>query len=293
MKPLITIAIINFNYGRFLEKAINSALSQESEDFILEVLLIDDGSTDESDNIANKHAKITNFKHSKTENKGFGFSLTRAVLEAKGDYLFFLDADDYFEKDKVIAFLKYFEKGYDFVCDTSSYINAMGQIIGGGAAGSTSTIAIRKESINFLLPVENELSFHFLLFIGKGIILKQSFTRYRIHDKNMTDRKIAGKWNDYLGGITIRLAQRIFDLSKKERLNLNFTNFTLRRVSNLLYSRAYYNYLEADLEIGNYISSWKHYFQMIYYALKSKRIPSRLHFKMLVRTIFQLPSFPK
>ena len=52
-KPLVTIYITNHNYGKFVKKAINSVLSQTYRNF--ELIIIDDGSTDNSKKIINKY----------------------------------------------------------------------------------------------------------------------------------------------------------------------------------------------------------------------------------------------
>jgi len=54
MSPLISVYITNYNYARFLKKAIDSVLSQSFHDF--ELLIIDDGSTDDSKNIIEGYA---------------------------------------------------------------------------------------------------------------------------------------------------------------------------------------------------------------------------------------------
>ncbi|MCB1946426.1 MAG: glycosyltransferase, partial [Thauera sp.] len=53
MQPLVSIIITNYNYGRFLGEAIESALAQTWQD--REILFIDDGSTDDSLDIASRY----------------------------------------------------------------------------------------------------------------------------------------------------------------------------------------------------------------------------------------------
>ena len=55
IKPLITIYITNHNYGRFISKSINSVLNQSFKKY--ELIIIDDGSTDNSIDIINKYCK--------------------------------------------------------------------------------------------------------------------------------------------------------------------------------------------------------------------------------------------
>ncbi len=58
--PLITIYITNYNYGRFLKDSIKSVFNQTYTNF--ELIIIDDGSTDDSRNILNKYKNYKNIK---------------------------------------------------------------------------------------------------------------------------------------------------------------------------------------------------------------------------------------
>ncbi len=291
----VTISIINYNYGRFLRKAIQSALAQECHNITIEVRVIDDGSTDESDNIALDFSDYSNFYFSKTENKGFAFALTRAIVEARGTFVFLMDADDYFSESKVSEVIPYLQKNYLYVSDYATYINEDGQIRQGKAWGSTSTVAVNKQAVLPLLPVENELSFMTLYKIGRGIVLEKSLTYYRFHNKSMTDRKQSGKQQTYLAKITHNLSDRLVTInSLSEECPWNgITKKKVEQVANEFRSQAYYNELEATLERREIIKAYKSYFKMIIFFLKSREKFSFFHCKMLVRTILLKPSFPK
>lgn len=90
----VTVYILNYNYGRYLLKAIKSVLSQTYKD--IEVLVIDDGSTDNSDEILNEFSsQVTVIKQ---QNMGLVKSIIKAFTIAKGDYVVRLDADDWLEE---------------------------------------------------------------------------------------------------------------------------------------------------------------------------------------------------
>ena len=93
--PQISIIIPVYNGEKHLEKALNSALNQSLEN--LEIILIDDGSTDKTSDIitqyAEKDSRIVALKN--PQNKGLSYSRNLGIEKAKGEYLFFLDADDY------------------------------------------------------------------------------------------------------------------------------------------------------------------------------------------------------
>jgi glycosyltransferase involved in cell wall biosynthesis len=90
-KPLVTIGIPVFNDERFIYGAIKSALSQTYKN--IEVIILDDASTDETSNICkifkNKTRYIRNEK-----NMGIGYGRWKICQEAKGDYIAFVSADD-------------------------------------------------------------------------------------------------------------------------------------------------------------------------------------------------------
>ncbi len=88
MPPLVSIIITNYNYGRFLGEAIESALAQTWQN--REILFIDDGSTDDSVEVARRYP-ITLFTQ---KNSGVCIARNNALSVARGEYVSFLDADD-------------------------------------------------------------------------------------------------------------------------------------------------------------------------------------------------------
>lgn len=289
----VTIAIINYNYGRFLKQAIESAINQDTTSSF-EVLLIDDGSTDESDDIASSYANRTNFRFSKTENKGFAASLNRVVSEAHGKYIFFLDADDYFSPTKIEALLPYLRSGSIYVSDSPFLVDEKGDPLYKGLWGCTSTVAVCREKLEPLLPVENELSFSALLRLGKGIALRDSYTYYRYHSNSMTNRKIPGKWNIYLSRVTHNLANKLLSISYENKGSTwDVSRKRLNSVAFFFRSQAFYNELEAHLELSENLKSYKKCLLMLYWSLRASGKISFFHLRMIAKTILGKPSFPK
>jgi glycosyltransferase involved in cell wall biosynthesis len=95
--PLISILIDNYNYGRFLREAIESALNQTYRD--IEVIVVDDGSTDNSREIIDSYGDrvIPVLK----ENGGHASAMNAGVAASKGDFICLLDSDDFFYPEKV------------------------------------------------------------------------------------------------------------------------------------------------------------------------------------------------
>lgn len=90
-KPLLSIVIANYNYGRFLEEAIQSVLSQSCNDY--ELIVVDGGSTDNSVEIIKKYEdKIAWWVSEK--DKGQSDAFNKGFAQAKGRFLTWLNADD-------------------------------------------------------------------------------------------------------------------------------------------------------------------------------------------------------
>jgi glycosyltransferase involved in cell wall biosynthesis len=94
---LVSIIIIFFNGEEFLEEAIESIFSQTYANW--ELLLVDDGSTDGSTEIALRYSKqfpqqIRYLEHDQHQNRGMSATRNLGIRHAKGEYLIFLDSDD-------------------------------------------------------------------------------------------------------------------------------------------------------------------------------------------------------
>ena len=102
--PLVSIIITSYNYERFLPQTIDSALNQTYP--FKEVIVVDDGSTDNSPTIINSYGnKITPIFQ---ENRGVGSATNAGFLASQGEIIFFLDSDDIFFPQKVEEMVKYF-----------------------------------------------------------------------------------------------------------------------------------------------------------------------------------------
>lgn len=113
---MINVSIITpvYNVERCIGKTINSIISQSSKDF--ELLLIDDGSKDRSIKIAEDLLKNSdvNYRIITQENAGVSAARNRGIAEANGEYVCFLDSDDYIHKDYIKLM---YEKASTCNCD--------------------------------------------------------------------------------------------------------------------------------------------------------------------------------
>jgi glycosyltransferase involved in cell wall biosynthesis len=95
--PLVSILINNYNYGRFLADAIDSALRQDYPN--VEVVVVDDGSNDHSREIILSYGDL--IKPVLKSNGGQASAFNAGVATSRGDLICFLDADDVFYPAKV------------------------------------------------------------------------------------------------------------------------------------------------------------------------------------------------
>lgn len=95
---LVSVIIPVFNGEKYLDEAIASVTGQSYRP--LEIIIVDDGSTDGSAAIARRHAFVT---YCFQENSGLSAALNRGVDLARGNFLAFLDADDLWNTDKLAS----------------------------------------------------------------------------------------------------------------------------------------------------------------------------------------------
>ena len=98
MNPAISVIVPVYNKEPYLHRCIDSILSQTFTDF--ELLLIDDGSTDRSGEICDAYAgKDKRVRVFHKENGGVSSARNKGIQKANGEWIIFLDADDYFLLD--------------------------------------------------------------------------------------------------------------------------------------------------------------------------------------------------
>jgi glycosyltransferase involved in cell wall biosynthesis len=90
--PRISVLVTAYNYGRYLGRALDSVLAQDYQTDALEVIVVDDGSTDDTPEVVRPY--LDRIRYVRKENGGVVSAFNRAVEEATGDYYAILCADD-------------------------------------------------------------------------------------------------------------------------------------------------------------------------------------------------------
>lgn len=117
--PKVSVIVPIYNVEKYLEKCINSLLSQTLED--IQIILVNDGSKDNSGNIAREYEKNNKNRiiYIEKENGGLSDARNYGLKYATGDFIAFLDSDDYIEKNAYEEmYNKAIEENADYVeCD--------------------------------------------------------------------------------------------------------------------------------------------------------------------------------
>ena len=120
MKVLFSVVIAVYNTEAYLAEAVESVLSQTVPAQMTEIILVNDGSTDRSDEICQMYASRypDRIKYIRQENQGVSAARNAGIEASEGDYLSFLDSDDRLENNvlqKVLDFYKKYKDKTDVV----------------------------------------------------------------------------------------------------------------------------------------------------------------------------------
>lgn len=217
-KPLVTVLINNYNYGHYLEEAIESALAQTWQP--LEIIVVDDGSTDNSRQILERFRdRITIILK---DNGGQASAFNIGIQAAQGEIICFLDSDDYWVSEKVERIVaKYHEGPWGLVCHDLLEVDAEGSRLNNKTytqhrnvilregnvleflssvgfiwiftptSGMSICAALAKQIIplpeqDFRISADNPLAFAAICFAPYGFI-NESLGFYRLHGSNRYD----------------------------------------------------------------------------------------------------------
>ena len=95
--PLVSVIIPSYNYAGFLLHAVSSVLQQRCPQVEVEVIVVDDGSTDNTAEVARSFGPDVHYIYQ--ENQGLSAARNAGLHAARGDFIAFLDADDLHAKE--------------------------------------------------------------------------------------------------------------------------------------------------------------------------------------------------
>lgn len=129
MNELVSIIVPIYNVETYLSKCIDSLINQTYEN--LEIILVNDGSTDRSGDIASNYAKKdARIRYVEQENQGQGSARNHGIKLAQGTYLSFVDSDDSIDKKMIEKMVRKMEiKDLDIVVCSYERFNEYGKAI--------------------------------------------------------------------------------------------------------------------------------------------------------------------
>lgn len=114
MNHKVSVIIPTYNDTKYIKNSIESVLSQSFKDF--EIIVIDDGSTDNTKSILNSYIESKKIFYLFQENKGQTIARNNGILVAKGLYVAFIDSDDeWIDKDKLKKQVDFLDYNPDYV----------------------------------------------------------------------------------------------------------------------------------------------------------------------------------
>jgi len=210
---LVSVIIPVYNGDRYLSEGIESVLAQTYR--AIEVIVVDDGSTDRSANVVKQHAPLTRYSYQ--EHSGLSAALNHGISLSRGSFFAFIDADDLWTEDKlerqmaiidgnreVDAVFGHVEQFYspDLEEVEKRKIRYPSQIVPGY---STGTMRIRREAFLWIGLFESRWRVgQFVEWYAraverglKSVMLSEVLMKRRLHASNMGIRESASQ-TDYL-----------------------------------------------------------------------------------------------
>lgn len=204
----VSVVIDNHNYGRFLKETLDSVLAQVLDSVAVEIIVVDDGSTDDSREILSTYAPRVKSLLQARQGQATAFNVGLAA--ASGDIVCLLDSDDVFLPGKLQAVVSAFKDPkvvcvQHFLHDTDAHLKPLPRrfpawparyTLDDYAAGraeftATSGLAFRREVLLKLLPIPKNLFYYlddFLtahaLFFGEIANIPEVLGLHRMHGAN-------------------------------------------------------------------------------------------------------------
>ena len=213
-KPHISVLIDTYNQERYIEQAIMSVLEQDFPREEMEIVVVDDGSTDNTPFVIQQF--LPSVRYIRLTNGGQVAAYNATLPELNGRIVCFLDGDDWWAKEKLTAVAEAFERnpkvaavGHGFyevrnneparemfvpaktcLLDLSS-VEAARLADAGLTLLGTSRLSVRREILNRIGPIPLESIFFdapifgFALALGGALILDRPLCYYRQHSQNL------------------------------------------------------------------------------------------------------------
>jgi glycosyltransferase involved in cell wall biosynthesis len=277
--PLVSVLITTYNYGRFIEESIDSVLSQDFPPEQMEVLVVDDGSTDDTAERVRKYDSRVRYFHQ--PNGGQASAINLGFAKARGEIISLLDGDDFFFPGKLARVAEAFQQdpalgmvyhpmlGWNM--QTNERQGTQYPLLSGLPSekkeeffwyqGPGTCASFRREFLDRLLPIPEEIRMladdypgWLIVFLAPILALPECLSAYRVHGKNsfqIDERQTPVETRKY----KLRLWQIVIDAKRKWLADNGFTR--------------------EQPEVRAFVDRWTLYLEKEEFLLKS---PGRLRY---------------
>lgn len=210
MKPLITALVDTYNHERYIEQTLVSVLDQGLSPDELEIVVVDDGSTDQTPAIIQKFAPRV--KHLRKKNGGQASAFNAGFAASRGEIIALLDGDDWWAKGKLAAVADALEKNpdvgavshghYKFYEQTNETVACVppGRMLVNletpGAIRSwdyllMGALTVRRKVLDWIMPIPEEMIFmadsaiQAAATVMGTLVLEEPLFYYRWHGQNL------------------------------------------------------------------------------------------------------------
>jgi len=209
--PFFSVLIDTYNYGEYIEEAVSSALAQDFPAEQREILVVDDGSTDDTQERLRKFGDT--IRYLQKANGGQASAFNFGFEHARGEVIALLDADDVWLPEKLERLYEVFERhpaaGMVYhrvhlwsstgdISEDPYFISVSGRVPEDRRAwlqypmAGTSCLAFRREALQKLLPVPESLRFQadayltaLVIFVAPVAAVPEFLGKYRLHGANL------------------------------------------------------------------------------------------------------------
>ncbi len=209
--PFFTVLIDTYNYGAYVEEAVASALAQDFPAEEREILVVDDGSTDDTEERLRKLGEA--IRYLRKPNGGQASAFNFGFEHARGEVIALLDADDMWLPEKLGRVYEAFERypdagmtyhrvhwwdGLEGISADRHFVPIFGRVPENRRAllqyamVGTSCLAFRRGTLKELLPVPEVLRSQadayltaLVIFVAPVAAIKEYLGKYRLHGANL------------------------------------------------------------------------------------------------------------
>lgn len=222
--PLVTVIIPTYNYALYIKEAIGSILQQNYPGKAIEIIVVDDGSTDDTKQVLQPFVDSGKIRYYYQQNKGKANATAFGIQNSNGEYIFNLDADDCFLPDKISASVAVFESDNSIVhvaspalCQYEDGVKASGSeslpeailkkpldgnwlldffytnkiLFGGGSTFAARASVLKSIAIPDGVDMYiDEFLLLALLPLGKSYFVEEPLSVWRIHTNNYSGKTV-------------------------------------------------------------------------------------------------------